>query len=573
MADIKISQLGAAASISDSDVIPMTASGVTVKASAALLKEYAIGDTNISSLGDGSPTGAIDALNTSKVAKTDIAPIEASVATQNHAVGAEFYLSGVLMQATAAIAQGDQIVNGTNCAPANPISSDIQTLTNNVSDLESYRASVGAKNLCPTLQTQEKTSRNITYTPNADGSVSIGSGTTGTSASNDYIFSPTGDSSDQYLKIADYLDRNIDYILKCSETDKEFDIGILLYDSNYTYLDALTTRTQIGFNISTMDASNQAVYFSVRLRVAANKTIAAGTVAYPMIVDAREKDLTWAPNAKTNRQLTVENQTLSNKTNAIDTVISTNGAKNILPYDYNAIKSNNAVGTWSGDTYTVGDTSFTLYDNGIVDITRTQTESENSDLWYLPYATNFMLPAGKYVLSGTPPQETLKVRLRLRKYENGSWVNIGYEEGTGLEFTLTSKTAIALAVQAMANSTAFSNYAVRPMITLADQPNSDYAHYVPYAKTNRELTLADVGTYNVPVIMGKEQSTYVRGAIIYGDKLAQHTVTINEVKQFADSTDYTSQFQVDYSTAGFAIIYTSNTALAGALMKVNVTVL
>lgn len=142
MADIKISQLGAAASISDSDVIPMTASGVTVKASAALLKEYAIGDTNISSLGDGSPTGAIDALNTSKVAKTDIAPIESSVATQDHAVGAEFYLSGVLMKATAAIAQGDQIVNGTNCAPANPISSEIQTLSNKANNKVLYLTSV-----------------------------------------------------------------------------------------------------------------------------------------------------------------------------------------------------------------------------------------------------------------------------------------------------------------------------------------------------------------------------------------------------------------------------------------------
>lgn len=33
-----------------------------------------------------------------------------------------------------------------------------------------------------------------------------------------------------------------------------------------------------------------------------------------------------------------------------------------------------------------------------------------------------------------------------------------------------------------------NNIIVKPMITIASQPNSDYAHYVPYAKTNRELT-------------------------------------------------------------------------------------
>ena len=130
MADIKISQLGAAATISDSDVFPMTANGTTVKAAASLIKEYAIGDDDISALGDGSPTGAILALNANKSAKSDIAMIEESVAIASHAIGAEFYLSGVLMKATAAIAIGDQIVNGTNCAPADDVSSQIQALTN-----------------------------------------------------------------------------------------------------------------------------------------------------------------------------------------------------------------------------------------------------------------------------------------------------------------------------------------------------------------------------------------------------------------------------------------------------------
>lgn len=63
MADIKISQLGEALAVTDNDVLPMTASGVTNKVKASTMKDYMIGNTNISGLGDGTPTGAIDALD------------------------------------------------------------------------------------------------------------------------------------------------------------------------------------------------------------------------------------------------------------------------------------------------------------------------------------------------------------------------------------------------------------------------------------------------------------------------------------------------------------------------------
>ena len=64
MADIKISQLGAAIAVNDTDVVPIVSGGNTLKATAAQLKEHAIGDTDISDFGDGTPTGAIAALNT-----------------------------------------------------------------------------------------------------------------------------------------------------------------------------------------------------------------------------------------------------------------------------------------------------------------------------------------------------------------------------------------------------------------------------------------------------------------------------------------------------------------------------
>lgn len=75
MADIKISQLGAAIAVGDTDLLPIVSGGNTLKATAAQVKEHSIGNTNISSIGDGSVTGAINALNTDKQPKTLDTPL------------------------------------------------------------------------------------------------------------------------------------------------------------------------------------------------------------------------------------------------------------------------------------------------------------------------------------------------------------------------------------------------------------------------------------------------------------------------------------------------------------------
>ena len=75
MADIKISQLGAAIAVGDTDLVPIVSGGNTLKATAAQVKEHSIGNTNISSIGDGSVTGAISALNTDKQPKTLDTPL------------------------------------------------------------------------------------------------------------------------------------------------------------------------------------------------------------------------------------------------------------------------------------------------------------------------------------------------------------------------------------------------------------------------------------------------------------------------------------------------------------------
>lgn len=75
MADIKISQLGDAIAVGDTDLVPIVSGGNTLKATVAQVKEHLIGNTNISSIGDGSVTGAISSLNSGKQPKTLDTPL------------------------------------------------------------------------------------------------------------------------------------------------------------------------------------------------------------------------------------------------------------------------------------------------------------------------------------------------------------------------------------------------------------------------------------------------------------------------------------------------------------------
>lgn len=123
MADIKISQLGAAVAVSGTDVLPMVNSSnpaTTNKVTAATLKEYVIGDTDISAIGDGTPTGAISALKSEKVEGTAISEnIETigSTAIGDYVSGNTFLASnGNYYEATASITGGTTTLTvGTNC--------------------------------------------------------------------------------------------------------------------------------------------------------------------------------------------------------------------------------------------------------------------------------------------------------------------------------------------------------------------------------------------------------------------------------------------------------------------------
>ncbi len=132
MADIKISELGAASAVNNTDLFPMTSSGVTVKATAQQLKNY-MGVGNIADLhttDKSSTVAAINEVNT-KVSKTEdlIAYVQTTLtASKAYAIGDQFVYNGLLYKATAAIAQGGTIVINGNAVLADSVTEQINKL-------------------------------------------------------------------------------------------------------------------------------------------------------------------------------------------------------------------------------------------------------------------------------------------------------------------------------------------------------------------------------------------------------------------------------------------------------------
>ena len=132
MADIKISQLGAAATLTGTEAFPESNSGVTYKATAQQIKDFAIGNTPITGIGDGTATGAIKSLSDAAASKvlflTDVAcsAMTGNFATvSNAAITADHIVvevvwadpSAITTDVTWTTAAGSLVLNGT-CASA-----------------------------------------------------------------------------------------------------------------------------------------------------------------------------------------------------------------------------------------------------------------------------------------------------------------------------------------------------------------------------------------------------------------------------------------------------------------------
>lgn len=148
MADIKISELGAASAVNATDSFPMTSSGVTLKATAQQIKNY-MGVGNLTDLSTDNKTNLVAAINevdehadtaqvTANNAQQMIAPILSSLVAPSGGLesGDQFIYNGLLYKATAAIAQGGTITIGDNCTLADSVTEQIVNLSGIVNQKE-----------------------------------------------------------------------------------------------------------------------------------------------------------------------------------------------------------------------------------------------------------------------------------------------------------------------------------------------------------------------------------------------------------------------------------------------------
>ena len=381
------------------------------------------------------------------VFENNIAPVETDEtdASRAYQVGEQLILDNILYDVIAPISEHDVITttgSGANIEPADPLSSQFQTLTNQVKDMNNV---YGSKNvlihdLNSVYKLWQKEYSNsgswsgrawtfvgVTYTFNEDGSVTL----TGTS---------TGSPINMRLAYLDELSDGETYVLSNK--------GSTGHEQLLLEIDGTTAATITGNN------TYEFVYDSTKTYRLLLKCINTGTThnstVYPMLClkSIYDLDPTYAPPAKTNQQLTQDTTALLDNTEV-------NGAVNLAP--------NNAT------TQTINGITFTVNDDGSVTANGTATADASLLL------SNVVYPKGTYKKSGCPSGGSYST------YFMGG--TTGNDLGDGVTFTADGTTSYKLYCNVVSGATV-SNLTFKPMLTVPSY-NGDY---VPYAKSNKELT-------------------------------------------------------------------------------------
>lgn len=172
---------------------------------------------------------------------------------------------------------------------------------------------------------------------------------------------------------------------------------------------------------------------------------------------------------------------------AIRSEMSYLGAKNLLPFNLGHIKKVNGGGTWNGNVYTYRDITYTVNADGTITVDGTASADSIFrvlDTASLAFALN---PDKTYYYTGSPATGS-----------SASTYYSYYSELVGSTWTYfmnygasdTSITPNASATQIVVDifvksGKTIDNQVFKPMIRLASDPDNTY---VPYAKTNQELT-------------------------------------------------------------------------------------
>lgn len=307
---------------------------------------------------------------------------------------------------------------------------------------------IEGKNLVPFPYKQTTLTNNgITYTDNGDGSVTANGTATATSFFNfyydkpfeagNYVFSgcPSGGTQDGYK-----------LLLRYKETPSSGEIDITHNyggDTNF---------------VITPEQANYAVHVIV-IRIGSGTTV-SNLVFKPMIRKATETDPTY-------EKYYIPGVVSQEAQNVL-------GAKNLLLYPYHQTTK-----TENGITFT---------DNGNGTITATGTNSSasaNANFECSVLESTFKLPKGQYRLTGCPKGGSNSTYL-MQLYSTTTYLSSVRDDiGNGVNLYLSSDEAIRVVIRIRPEYAISGSLIFKPMIRLVSVLDDTY---VPYAKTNRELT-------------------------------------------------------------------------------------
>ena len=180
---------------------------------------------------------------------------------------------------------------------------------------------------------------------------------------------------------------------------------------------------------------------------------------------------------------------------AVSDIVNVYGAKNLLPFNLEAIKAVNTNGTWSGNTYSYHGIIWTVNDDGTL-TANGQVESEYTSSFINVFSNKMRLNPVFYdkevILNGCPEGGHVSNKYKLYAYRAASSDGSTgtYEDtGNGTEsFTWLNKLTsgnFARIDCTIYLHTQVTNLTFKPMIRLASIQDDTY---VPYVPTNKELT-------------------------------------------------------------------------------------
>lgn len=397
-----------------------------------------------------------------------IAPIESTgLSTAEYAVGEYLYweygLNAGLYKAKTVINIGDAFIVDTNIEAAEPITKSLAGIDGLREEFTQVNNDLGAKNLLPSA-TDIKVFRGITFTPNADGSISV----SGTATGHAYIDLP--------VKLTDGVTYTASGISGGSQDTYQVYLGTSdgqstsippFYDGEVTFTKNSGQTSPDDFNVS-----------NYRIRVTSGATV--DFTIYPMIRPAYITDNTYEPYARSNQELTGE----------VEPMLNVLGAKNLLP-------NNAATQTVNGITYTVlNDRSVRV--NG--------TATANSYIYLFGNSAITKTFSFPVICSGCP-----------RDNQNGA-MRISFAPGfidSGKGVIIPPGTSISPFIF-VTNGTTVNNAVFKPMIRPASIKDNTY---VPYAMTNRELTEAKIDSGAC-----MSSFTITGGSIYSAERVGKHVI-------------------------------------------------